>query len=203
MASKSRRAQKYRISKGDVIDAALELAHRDGWSKVRMMHLALRLDVPIAEILKQFRDMDAIADSWFERMALVLGQPASEDFKAKSPPERLFDVMIRWFEAFEPHRKVSADMIAEKLYPSHPHHWVPLVFSLSRLVHLFLDAALINSHGRQRQVEELGVSILILSTLRVWCRDQSEDQRSTRKHLRERLSQGDFIMFGLFKAKSG
>ena len=199
MVGKSQRLEKHSCSKNDVINAALEVACRDGWSRVRMMHLASDLNVPLAQILAQFRDMDAIANAWFERVALVLGEPVSKDFEAKSPSERLFEVMMRWFMALEPYRKVSADMIAGKLYPSHPHHWGPLVFSLSRLVHLFLDAALINSHGRQRQAEELGVTVLIISTLRVWRRDQSDDYSSTRSHLRKKLLLGDRIMSRLFK----
>ena len=201
MANKSNKRKKFSISKEDIVHAAMELANRDGWSRVRIMHLSSHLNLPIADVIAQFQDMNAIADFWFERAALVVGRPTEENFEAKSPADRLFEVIVLWLMALEPYRKVSAEMIAEKLYPSHPHHWAPLVFSLSRLVHLFLDAALINSFGRQRQAEELGTTILIMSTLRVWSRDQSDDQHFTREHLSRSLRRGERFMSVLFGRK--
>jgi hypothetical protein len=60
-------------------------------------------------------------------------------------------VMMRWFDATAAHRRVTGEMIRAKLYTSHPHHWVPMIFSLSRLVHDLLDAARVEGRGRVRQ----------------------------------------------------
>ena len=178
--------------------AALQLAERDSWSQVRMMHVASYLNVSIAEILRQFPDMDAISNFWFEQASLILGEQAFQKFEEKSPKERLVDVIMLWFSALEPHRRVTAEMIAEKLYLSHPHHWGPLVFNLSRLVHLFLDVALINSHGNQRRIEELGITFVLISTFRVWSCDQSEVKDPTRRYLLKQLAWGERIMYRFF-----
>jgi hypothetical protein len=99
-------------------------------------------------------------------------------------PERVGAVIGRWLDALAPHRKVSVAMIRHKLYPSHPHHWVPLVFHLSRLVQWMLDAAGNTSRGRRRQAEEIAVTVLVLATLRRW---QRGDDAGVRRFVAARL----------------
>ena len=48
---------------------------------------------------------------------------------------------MRWFDALAPHREVTDQMLREKLYASHPHHWAPMIFNLSRTIHWLRDAA--------------------------------------------------------------
>ena len=79
--------------------------------------------------------------------------------------------MTTWFDALAPHHAVTAQMLDAKLYPSHPHHWVPMIFDLSRLMHDFLDVARIASTGRRRQLAEVGLTAIFLASLRDWRRD--------------------------------
>jgi hypothetical protein len=77
-----------------------------------------------------------------------------------------------------------------------------MVFSLSRLVHLILDAAMIDSHGRQRQADELGGSMLVLATLWVWAGDDTPGQERTQAFLARRLEHGDRLMARMFATPS-
>ena len=77
-----------------------------------------------------------------------------------------------------------------------------MVFSLSRLVHLILDAALIDSSGRKRQIEELGVTMLVLEILRVWAGDDTPGQERTQAFLARRLEHGDCLMARMFATPS-
>lgn len=184
-----------------VLEGALALAEAEGWADVRMMHVAAALKTPLARVHVHFRDMDAIADAWFAGALAAVGKPMPGGFARKSAEERLFLAIMRWLDALAAHRTVSADMIRGKLYLSHPHHWAPMAFSLSRLVHVLLDAALIDSRGRRRQAEEVGCTLLILAVLRVWRRDDSDGQERTRAFLRIRLARGNRMMARLFKRK--
>ena len=85
-------------------------------------------------------------------------------------------------------------MIGEKLYLTHPHHWVPLAFNLSRLMHWFLDAARIQGTGRTRQMEEIGITAIFLGALAVWARDDTPALERTRRFLRRRLDRADRLM---------
>jgi hypothetical protein len=107
--------------------------------------------------------------------------------KTLTPSARVEAVLMRWFDAQAAHRRAVRSMIGAKLHPSHPHHWVPMVFSLSRLIHWVLEAARLNARGRARQVEEIGLTLLFLGAMRVWLRDPNPGQRRTRAFLRRNL----------------
>ena len=117
------------------------------------------------------------------------------------PRERLRDLMQSWFDALASHRRVSAQMLAAKLYLSHPHHWVPLIFTLSRTVQWLRDAAGLDAAGRRRQVEEVGLSALFLATLFVWAKDETPGQERSRNFLESRLSEADRVMARLWPAR--
>ena len=185
-----------------IVNAAIALAARESWAQVRMTHLALHFDVPLAQIYDRFHDMDAIADAWFTRASQTLAATHKRGFAQMPAKDRLFEVIMRWLNALAVERQVSVQMIRQKLYPSHPQHWIPLVFSLSRLVHLILDAALIDSPGRKRQIEELGVTMLVLEILRLWAGDDTPGQEHTQAVLARRLEHGHCLMARIFASPS-
>ncbi len=170
-----------------IVDAELELAEVQGWANVRLHQVADRLGLPLHAVGAEFADLDAIANAWFRRAhdAVLSMPPAALEGPA---PERLERVVMCWFEALAPRRRVTGQMLRTKLYPSHPHHWVPLIFDLSRLMHSFLDAARIRSTGRQRQLAETGLTLIFLATLRSWIDDDPEHIRAD---LRRRLDRAD------------
>jgi AcrR family transcriptional regulator len=173
-----------------IIDAALTAAEEDagGWYDLRLHLVARRLGVPLEAVLDRFRDADAIADAWFARAlrAMVRDEPG-QGIDALPPSARVHAVLMRWFDAQAAHHSVVGGMIGAKLHPSHPHHWVPMVFSLSRLIHWALDAARLDAHGVARQAEEVGLTLVFLRALRVWRGDASPGQRRTRAFLRRNL----------------
>ena len=185
-----------------IVDAALELADEDGWSNVRMSAVAARLGVPTAGVLGHFRDKDAVADAFFGRGWRAMLAEAPEGFADLPAKQRLDLLLMRWFDALAPHRAVAGQMLKDKLYPSHPHHWVPLVFNLSRTIQWLRDAALLEAGGRRRQVEEVGLTLLFLAVLRFWVTDESPGQEMTRAELSRRLDQADRLMVRLYGRKS-
>ena len=141
-----------------IIDAAIALAEEDaggGWYDLRLHLVAPRLGVPLGAVLERFRDADAIADAWFARALRAMVREPGPDSDALPPSGRVHAALMRWFDAQAAHRRVVASMIGAKLHPSHPHHWVPMVFSLSRLIHWALDAARLDARGLPRQAEEV------------------------------------------------
>ena len=177
-----------------IVDAALDLAEETGWDGLRLRRVAERLGVPLAEVLVHYRDLDAVADAWFRRAWAAMLAPPPGDLATRPARERLHLVMMRWFDALAPHRAVTGQILAAKLYPSHPHHWVPLIFNLSRSIHWLREAALLDATGRRRQMEEVGLTALFLATLAFWLRDGSSNQARTREFLHRRLEDADRAM---------
>ncbi|MCP4330640.1 MAG: hypothetical protein GY791_19780 [Alphaproteobacteria bacterium] len=182
-----------------VVDETLALAEEAGWEGVRLRLVAERCGVGLPEILAHYRDIDAVADAWFGRAWAAMTAPQRVGFAALPARERLALVLTRWFDALAPHREVSVEMIRAKIYPSHPHHWVPLIFNLSRTIHWLRDAAGLDATGRRREIEEVGLTLLFLATLAVWARDDSAGQERTREFLRRRLAMADAAMARLYR----
>lgn len=183
-----------------IVDIAIGVAEEVGWSGVRLREVADRAGMPLAALQSRYRDLDAVADGWFARATRAMLAPPPRGFAALPAQERLYLSLMRWFEALAPHRVVTAQMLREKLYPSHPHHWVPMVFNLSRTIQWLRDAALLDAGGRRRQLEEVGLTALFLGTLAVWRRDDTADQARTRAFLRHRLAGADRAAVALWGA---
>lgn len=170
------------------IDAALAIAAERGWEGVRLHLIADALGVPLAALGDRFRDVDAVANAWFRRArrAMLAVEPAA--LKGLAADARLALVLERWLDHLAPHRGVARQVLGAKLYLSHPHHWVPLIFDLSRLVHDLLDAARVAGKGRLRQAQEVALSAIVLATLVEWLTDRSEGESASRRRLRRRLA---------------
>lgn len=189
-----RRSRATADPKQKIVDETIKLAERIGWSRVRLRLVAEEMGVSLAEIKSHFRDLDAVADAWFGRAWDAMLAAPPDGFADRPVPDRLHVLLMRWFDALAPHRTVTHQMLSEKLYLSHPHHWVPMIFNLSRTIQWLRDAALLDAGGRQRQVEEIGLTALFLATLAVWRRDDTPDQERTRRFLERRLARADRTM---------
>ena len=201
MAAKpKRRARPLRGLPARIVDTAIAMADETGWSGVRLRRVADELGVPLSEVRRHFRDLDAVADAWFERANQAMLAPTERYFADLPARQRLYALLLRWFDALAAHRRVSGEMIAAKLYLPHPHHWVPLIFNLSRTIQWLRDAAGLDAAGRRRQIEEIGLSALFLATLAVWTRDDTPDQERTRAFLDRALARADGAMARLFRS---
>ena len=173
-----------------LLNAALALAEAEGWSEVRLSRVAERASVPLPEVGQRFRDVDAIANAWFQRARLAMLDVPADEFQGLTADERLARVIERWLDTLAAHRRVTGEILRAKLYPGHPHHWVPMIFDLSRLVHDLLDAARVEGRGRVRQAQEIGLTLIVLATLRDWLQDASSGQERSKARLHRRLRRG-------------
>ncbi|MEQ8664991.1 MAG: TetR/AcrR family transcriptional regulator [Rhodospirillales bacterium] len=176
-----------------LLDIALAQAETDGWENLRLRKVADAAGITLAELCRHYRDTDALADAWFRRARDAMLAPMPDDFLAQPAAERLGMLMMRWFDALAPHRRVTAEMIGAKLWPFHPHHYVPAVFHLSRHIQCWRDAARLDAGGRRRQIEEIALTALFLGTLRTWCRDDGDGQADTRAYLTRQLERADAL----------
>ena len=199
MAAKpKRRSRTPRDLPSRIVDTAIATAEETGWGGVRLRRVADELGVPLFEVQRHFRDLDAVADAWFERANQAMLAPTERNFANLPARQRLYVLLLRWFDSLAEHRRVSGAMITAKLYPSHPHHWVPLIFNLSRTIQWLRDGAGLDAVGRRRQVEEIGLSALFLATLSVWTSDDTPGQNRTHAFLERALTCADGAMARLF-----
>ncbi|MGF1591747.1 MAG: TetR/AcrR family transcriptional regulator [Kiloniellaceae bacterium] len=191
-----RRAEGRDEFRARIVEAALDIAEDWGWYDIRLHHVAERLGVPLAEVRAEFRDGDAIADAWIARADQAMLAKPGRGFAALPAKERLQRSLEAWLDALAPRREVTAEMFRAKLWPVHVHHNLALVTWTSRTVQWWREAALLDGKGQRRSVEEIGMTLIFLSTLACWCRDRSEDQARSKAYLKRRLDRADRLMAG-------
>ncbi|HZF77870.1 MAG TPA: hypothetical protein VE033_18790 [Acetobacteraceae bacterium] len=169
-----------------ILAAALEEAEGAGWYELRLHRVADRAGLSLPEVLAHYRDADAIADALFTAALTEMVAIPPEEVAGRSPSGRAEAVLMRWFGALADNRRVVGEMLRTKRHLSHPHHWVPMAFNLSRLMHWALDAARLDARGLARQAEEVGITLVFLRALQVFPGDDAGLAR-TRRVLRRGL----------------
>ena len=175
------------VSEAEILDAAMNLAEDKGWDNIRLYQVAERLDVSLQDILATTPDLNGVANVWFQQALAHMVQEPTIEFEHLHPWQRLFSTMELWLDHTAQHKDITAQILRSKLHPPHVHHWVPMIFDLSRLIHWWLDAASISATGRKRQLAEISLTGIFLSTLLYWQRDKSSEQNKTKALLKRRL----------------
>ena len=202
--SKKPRSDAARALRERIVETALDIAEDWGWYDIRLHHVAERLGLPLSAIRAEFRDGDAIADAWIARADQAMLAKPKSGFSKLPAAERLQISLEAWLDELAPRRRVTAQMFRAKLWPVHVHHNLALVTWTSRSVQWWREAALLDGKGRQRSVEEIGMTMIFLSTLALWCCDNSEGQARSKACLRRRLARADAFMARAFvTAESG
>ncbi|WP_010627870.1 COQ9 domain-containing protein [Halomonas sp. KM-1] len=179
-----------------VVDEAVRQAEERGWQAVRLSDVARNLELPMSVVLERFRDMDAVANAWFQRGWRAMLAEKPETFDDWPERVRIEHCLQAWFDTFAAHRRVTVQMLRTKAHLPHPHTWVPLVFDLSRTVQWLREAARLEARygTRRAQLEEVVLTSLFVAALAVWARDTSEGQRKTRQFIDKRLKRGESWM---------
>lgn len=179
-----------------ILETALDIAEEQGWAGVRLVDVADRLDIAPAEILRHYRDLNSVADAWYLRGWQAMLAPKPAHFDTWPAARRIESCMLAWFDELATHRRVTVEMLRGKAHLPHPHHWLPMIFDLSRTIHWLREAAQLPARygTRRANMEEVGLTWLFLATLAVWARDETPGQERTRRFLRHRLDQADRAM---------
>jgi AcrR family transcriptional regulator len=179
-----------------IVDEAIRQAEMHGWQAVRLSEVARSLELPMSVVLERFRDMDDVANAWFQRGWRAMLAEKPETFDDWPERVRIEHCLQAWFDAFGAHRHVTVQMLRTKAHLPHLHTWVPMVFDLSRTVQWLREASRLEARygTRRAQVEEMALTSLFLAALAVWSTDHTTGQRRTRRFIEKRLKRGESWM---------
>jgi AcrR family transcriptional regulator len=171
-----------------IVDAALRLAARDGWQALSLADLAAEAGISVLQLYAVFRSKTAILDAFHRRVdaAVIAG---ARDAEGERPRDRLFDAMMRRFDALSPH-KAAVRAIARDV-PADPLAALCGVPALLNSMAWMLELSGVSAtgwRGRARAKLLLGV---YLSVLRVWFADETADMTKTMAALDARLRRGE------------
>lgn len=165
-----------------VVQMAMEIAGDEGWAAVNSADVAQRLRVPQARVNEVMPDKHDILRH--------LGQLVDEQMQAGGIADgdlrdRLFDVIMRRFDALQPYRpgvKAAVAAMASDIS-------LPLVL-LGRFDET-LELTLQTADVEPTALRKAGFATLMLLALRTWLQDETLDQSKTMAELDRRIRQLD------------
>ena len=176
-----------------IIDAALALAAEGRWSDVTLGAIASEAKLPLRTVYDEFGSRSEILAAFFRRIDAEVLSEDEEGLGEEEPPrDRLFDVLMRRFEALQPHRDAVATIYADSL--CQPASALGSIPQLNRSMAWMLTAAGISAEGWGGLLRVQGLVTLWLATLRVWLRDESEDMARTMAALDRNLRRAEGLL---------
>ena len=171
-----------------ILDATLALAEREGWRKASLGAIAQEAGVPLHEFYGEFRSRAAILSGLMARTDSAVLEGATADTE-ESGRDRLFDVMMRRFDAMKPHR-AALKAIARDLGTDPPAALCSAPAFLRSMAWM-LEAAGLSSAGIRGRLHVRALGVLYLCVMRVFVDDDSDDLAKTMAALDRRLSQAE------------
>jgi AcrR family transcriptional regulator len=164
-----------------LVDTALGLAAERGWRDLSLAEIAEAAKVPLGKAYQVYPSKQAILDAFSRGIdAEVLSDETMEqDWGAdqSSARDRLFDVMMRRFDALQPYKAGLGNLLYDQARDPPAALWG--LRRLMRSMAAMLETARVSSSGVQGLIRTKGLAAIYLATLRVWLRDESPDMAKT------------------------
>lgn len=177
-------------SAGHIIDAALDLAAIEGWSGLPMARIAEASGLTLAGLHAAFPSKACLLDAFIRRVdAQVLAAgPADADDAAR---DRLFEVLMRRFDALAPRKAAVAAILRDIVDPTVGLVGLPAV---ARSMAWTLEAAGLSSAGLGGLVRVQGLMLVYADAVRVWLRDDTADMAKTMAALDKGLRRAESLV---------
>jgi AcrR family transcriptional regulator len=165
-----------------MLEAALALAAERDWAGIGLAEIARQAGLPLAEAYGACRSKLALLAALNRRVdaAALATAPEAEGL----PRERLFDLLMRRFDALQPHRLALRSMLRGSL--GDPTALLAAA-ALLRSMAWMLEAAGIGAGGWRGGLRAPVLAGVYLSVLRVFLGDESTDLAATMAALDRRL----------------
>ncbi|MBI1208921.1 MAG: hypothetical protein GC191_16745 [Azospirillum sp.] len=169
-----------------IFAATFDLAARWGWRGFGMALVASESGVTLAELHRRYAGRRAILEGFIERIdRAVLAETGVGEDPDETARDRLFDVLMRRFDALRPYRGGLAALYGERRQSAAA--LVAVGPRLARSMAWMLIAAGIEPQGPRGLAAVAALSAIYLATLKVWLKDESPDLARTMAALDSRL----------------
>ncbi len=175
--------------------ATMELAAERGWRSLSLADISDRSGVALADLVEQFPSKAAILAAYTRSVDARMLAAGTET--GETPRDRLFDVIMRRFEAMAPDRRGLAAILRQA--GDDP---LLLVCGARRFVQsmaLTLEAAGLSSSGLWGMIRLKGLAAIYLYTMRVFVEDDSPDLTRTMAALDKALRRVESVAVLLWR----
>lgn len=175
---------------GRIIDAALELAAVEGWSGLSLARIAEAAGLTLAELHATFPSKGCLLDAFIRRIdrQVLAGGPTDA---ADAARDRLFEVLMRRFDALAPCKAAVAAILRDVVDPTVGLIGLPAV---ARSMAWTLEAAGLSSAGLAGLIRVQGLMLVYADAVRVWLRDDTPDMAKTMAALDKGLRRAESLV---------
>ena len=178
-----------------IFAAAMDVAVRIGWRRAALADIAEAAEITLAELHAKYKDKAAILRGLVDYAdAKVLEGAAKKPDPETSARDRLFDVLMRRFEALRPYREGLAAVAREGGGVG----VADAICGAQRMLRSFawmLEAAGIGSGGWAGSCRVKGLAVVYAAAFATWLRDESEDMGKTMAALDRNLGRAERFQF--------
>lgn len=173
-----------------VLDAFIGLISEKGFAEVTLRDVASAADLGLAELYRLYPDKVALAAAFMARIdAVVLAGTARQPDPEETARDRLFDVMMRRYDALKPYRAALRSI--RRAGTRDPLLALALGPALRRSMAAMLEAAGLSSDGLAGAVRQNGLLAIHYAVARVFDRDDTADLSKTMAALDSRLKMAE------------
>lgn len=166
-----------------LLDAALGRIAEKGYVSLALSELATIANVPLATVYRAFPNKTAILEALIRRVDLALLSEAVDP--GASARDRLFDLLMRRFEALAPYR--AAVRVVYRDMKRRPAEALALAPTMIRAMDWIIDIAGLSGGGAIRPLRAPALGALYASVVPVWLDDDDPGLARTMAALDRRL----------------
>jgi AcrR family transcriptional regulator len=172
------------------VDAFLGLIAEKGFAAVTLREVAATAGLGFTDLYRLYPDKVALTAAFMARIdGEVLAGTPSHDDPEETARDRLFDVMMRRYDALKPHR--AALRAIRRAGTRDPLLALALGPALRRSMAVMLEAASLPSEGLSGALRQNGLLAIHYAVSRVYDRDETADLSKTMAALDSRLKMAE------------
>ena len=170
-------------------EALLRMVAAGGWRDLSYADIAKDAGLSLSAAYEAYPSKGAILTGIGRDIDSRLVGSLDDDPLDGSVKDRLFDLLMRRFDALNQHREAFAALAKD--LPRTPGEGLALLCQLRSSLARMLEAAGISASGLRGALRIEGLGAIYAAALRVWFKDESSDLSKTMAELDKRLSQAE------------
>jgi AcrR family transcriptional regulator len=187
-----------------ILDTAVTQAQHRSWEALRLHDVARELGISLDDIRRCFQEKETLVDAWFDRAdAAMLARATDPAFLALPPRDRLKQLLLSWLAPLAANKRVTREMILNKLEPGHLHYQFGGLLRISRTVQWWREAARRDATLPRRAIEEAILTGVYLAAFVKWLSDVADNTAATEAFLDRLLAGAEGIERAFSEISSG
>jgi AcrR family transcriptional regulator len=172
-----------------IVDALMALAAEKPWEEISLTDVADRAGLSLAQFRDVFPSKGAVLGAFSRRVDKRVLDAQSSDLDGESAKDRLFDVLMRRFDALAPYKPALKHINDWAL---HDPTALPQLNQLTvNSLRYMLEAAGLNSEGPLGALKLQGLALAWTHVFHIWLTDDTPDLATTMAALDKELARGE------------